>query len=79
MGKVALQAGIHHIDTAQGYNNESQTGEVIASGIIPREKMYITSKCEPIPLFFYCIDGWLTRDHFSIPGGWCDRQGTCQG
>lgn len=46
MGKVALAAGIRHIDTAQGYNNEAETQEAIAHGGVPTEQVYITSKCE---------------------------------
>jgi diketogulonate reductase-like aldo/keto reductase len=45
MGKLALAAGIRHIDTAQGYNNETETGAVVAEKIAPREQVWITSKC----------------------------------
>lgn len=45
MGKVALAAGIRHIDTAQGYNNEAETQEAIMQGGVPTEEVYITSKC----------------------------------
>jgi len=44
MGKVALAAGIRHIDTAQGYNNEAETQEAITQGGVPTEEVYITSK-----------------------------------
>jgi diketogulonate reductase-like aldo/keto reductase len=43
-GKVALEAGIRHIDTAQLYENEEQTGVAIAQSGVSREGVYVTSK-----------------------------------
>ena len=40
----ALEAGYRHIDTAQAYGNEAGVGRAIASGGVPREELYITTK-----------------------------------
>lgn len=44
-GKLALESGILHIDTAQNYNNEKETGEAIKASSVSREDVYVTSKC----------------------------------
>ncbi|EAU87515.1 conjugated polyketone reductase C1 [Coprinopsis cinerea okayama7 len=46
-GKIALEAGIRHIDTAQLYENEKETGIAIETSKIPREEVYVTSKLSP--------------------------------
>lgn len=43
-GKLALEAGIRHIDTAQLYENEEETGAAISKSSVPREEVYVTSK-----------------------------------
>jgi len=43
--RAALEAGYTHIDTAEGYMNESEIGEVIAE--YDREKLFLTSKVLP--------------------------------
>ncbi|KAF9477115.1 conjugated polyketone reductase C1 [Pholiota conissans] len=48
-GKLALENGIHHLDTAQNYNNEQETGEAIRQSSIPREEVYVTSKLSGLP------------------------------
>ena len=40
----ALQAGYRHIDTAQMYGNEQETGVAIAASGIPRDELFVTSK-----------------------------------
>ncbi|WP_139982364.1 aldo/keto reductase [Nocardioides litoris] len=40
----AFEAGYRHIDTAQMYGNEQETGVAIASSGIPRDELFITSK-----------------------------------
>ncbi|KAH3932493.1 hypothetical protein HBI56_040930 [Parastagonospora nodorum] len=40
----ALEAGYRHIDTAQYYANESDVGNAIKQGKVPREEVYITTK-----------------------------------
>ena len=40
----ALEAGYIHIDTAALYANESEVGKIVKSGILPREKVFVTSK-----------------------------------
>jgi len=44
MGAVALKAGILHIDTAQSYGTESETGKAIQAAGIPREDVWVTTK-----------------------------------
>ncbi|MES2171179.1 MAG: aldo/keto reductase [Actinomycetota bacterium] len=43
----ALEAGYRHIDTAAGYNNETEVGAAIADSGIPREELFITTKQRP--------------------------------
>jgi 2,5-diketo-D-gluconate reductase A len=40
----ALAAGYRHIDTAQMYGNEQETGVAIAESGIPRDELFVTSK-----------------------------------
>lgn len=40
----AFEAGYRHIDTAQMYGNEQETGVAIAAAGIPRDELYVTSK-----------------------------------
>lgn len=41
----ALEAGYRHIDTAAIYGNEEGVGRAIAASGIPRDELYITTKC----------------------------------
>jgi diketogulonate reductase-like aldo/keto reductase len=43
----ALKIGYRHIDTAQGYANESQVGEGLRASGVPREDVFITTKIRP--------------------------------
>ena len=40
----ALEVGYRHIDTAQMYQNEQETGVAIAASSIPRDELFVTSK-----------------------------------
>jgi 2,5-diketo-D-gluconate reductase A len=42
---TALEVGYRHIDTAQMYGNEAEVGEAIAKSGIPRDQLWITTKC----------------------------------
>ncbi|PFH46332.1 hypothetical protein AMATHDRAFT_70123 [Amanita thiersii Skay4041] len=48
-GRLALEAGIRHIDTAQVYKTESETGQCIVDAGVNRDEMYITSKLSKLP------------------------------
>ncbi|KAI6044662.1 NADP-dependent oxidoreductase domain-containing protein [Pisolithus marmoratus] len=41
----ALQAGYRHVDSAQAYKNEGAVGEAVRDSGIPREELFITTKC----------------------------------
>jgi len=41
---TALEVGLRHIDTAQGYRNEAEVGEAIANSGLARDEVYVTSK-----------------------------------
>lgn len=43
-GKLALSCGIRHLDTAQGYNNEKESGECITAAGLKPSDLYVTSK-----------------------------------
>ncbi|GAA5829088.1 hypothetical protein JCM3766R1_003930 [Sporobolomyces carnicolor] len=47
-GKIALNAGLRHVDTAQGYENEKETGECIAASGITRKDIYLTTKISTV-------------------------------
>ena len=42
---TALDVGYRHIDTAQMYGNEAEVGEAVAKSDIPRDQLWITTKC----------------------------------
>src|ERR1700678_3572821 len=41
----ALDAGYRHIDTAAAYKNEGAVGQAIHASGIPREEIFVTTKC----------------------------------
>jgi 2,5-diketo-D-gluconate reductase A len=41
---TALQAGYRHIDTAQGYGNEKETGDAVSKSGLDRADVFITTK-----------------------------------
>lgn len=41
----ALEVGYRHIDTATIYGNEAAVGEAIAASAIPRDELFVTTKC----------------------------------
>lgn len=43
----ALRRGYAHIDTAQGYRNEAEVGEGIASAGVARDRIFVTTKVMP--------------------------------
>ena len=43
--QTALEVGYRHIDTAQMYGNEAEVGEAIANSGIPRDELFVTTKC----------------------------------
>ena len=44
---AALKIGYRHVDTAQGYQNESEVGAGMADAGVPRERIFITTKVRP--------------------------------
>lgn len=43
----ALEAGYRHIDTAEGYGNETEIGRALASSDVPRDDIFLTTKVSP--------------------------------
>lgn len=43
----AIEVGYRHIDTAEGYGNESYVGEAIHSSSVPRDELFIATKVSP--------------------------------
>ena len=41
----ALMAGYRHIDTAAAYRNEAAVGQAVKASALPREEVFITTKC----------------------------------
>ena len=50
-GRLALESGIRHIDTAQVYYYEKETGESIQKSSLNRDEVYVTSKRESTRCF----------------------------
>ncbi|MGY5765810.1 aldo/keto reductase [Brachybacterium sp. DNPG3] len=42
---TALEAGYRHIDTARGYRNEEGVGRALRAAGLPRDEVFVTSKC----------------------------------
>lgn len=42
--RLALEAGFRHIDTAQGYENETEVGQGISDSGVARQKIFVTTK-----------------------------------
>ncbi|WP_458187915.1 aldo/keto reductase [Haladaptatus sp. NG-WS-4] len=45
--RTALEMGYRHIDTAEGYDNESAVGNAIAESDVPREDIFVATKVSP--------------------------------
>jgi 2,5-diketo-D-gluconate reductase A len=44
---AALEAGYRHLDTATVYGNEAQVGQALAESGVPRDDVFVTTKCPP--------------------------------
>jgi 2,5-diketo-D-gluconate reductase A len=44
---VALEAGYRHLDTATVYGNEGEVGRGLADSGVPRDDVFVTTKCPP--------------------------------
>src|SRR6478672_2856614 len=42
---AALEAGYRHVDTAAAYRNERAVGEAVRASGVPREGVFVTTKC----------------------------------
>lgn len=47
MVERALETGVRHIDTAQGYGNEAEVGEALAASGVARDEVFLTTKVWP--------------------------------
>lgn len=47
LGVSALKAGINHIDTAQGYGTEKETGDAVKAAGVNRSDVWVTTKVSP--------------------------------
>jgi 2,5-diketo-D-gluconate reductase A len=45
--RSALEIGYRHIDTATGYQNESEVGAALKESGVAREDVFVTTKCPP--------------------------------
>lgn len=46
---MAIKAGYTHLDGADGYSNEAELGQAIREAGVPREKLYVVTKCSKVP------------------------------
>src|SRR5512141_2847104 len=44
---AALEAGYRHLDTATVYGNEGEVGKALAESGVPRDEVFVTTKCPP--------------------------------
>ena len=61
-GQIALESGIRHIDTAQLYLNETETGLAIEKAGLPKQEVYVTTKSE---LFLGCVYNSNRNTHYT--------------
>lgn len=45
--EAALEAGYRHVDTATIYENEREVGRALDNSGLPREEVFVTTKCPP--------------------------------
>jgi 2,5-diketo-D-gluconate reductase A len=45
--RAALEIGYRHIDTATGYRNEAEVGAALRDSGVPRDQVFVTTKCPP--------------------------------
>jgi 2,5-diketo-D-gluconate reductase B len=45
--RMAIDLGVHHIDTAQMYGNEADVGRAIRDCGVPRHELYVVTKVDP--------------------------------
>ncbi|MFB9806601.1 aldo/keto reductase [Haladaptatus pallidirubidus] len=50
--KTAIETGYRHIDTAEGYDNESAVGDAIAESDVSRDELFVATKVSPENLDF---------------------------
>lgn len=63
---TAIKAGYRHLDGADGYGNEAELGEAIRQAGVPREELYVVTKCSAVPKdpavpISTCLDASLAR------------------
>jgi 2,5-diketo-D-gluconate reductase A len=44
---AALESGYRHLDTATVYGNEGEVGRALADSGVPRDEVFLTTKCPP--------------------------------
>jgi diketogulonate reductase-like aldo/keto reductase len=44
---AALEAGYRHLDTATVYGNEGEVGRALSESGVPRDEVFVTTKCPP--------------------------------
>src|ERR687894_3198909 len=44
---AALDTGYRHLDTATIYGNEAEVGRALAGSGVPRDEVFLTTKCPP--------------------------------
>src|SRR5215470_10460812 len=44
---TALETGYRHLDTALVYGNEGEVGRALADSGVPRDEVFLTTKCPP--------------------------------
>jgi 2,5-diketo-D-gluconate reductase A len=45
--RTALDVGYRHLDTATVYRNEEEVGRALADSGVPRDEVFVTTKCPP--------------------------------
>lgn len=53
--EAALNCGYRHVDTAEGYDNESAVGEGIAAADVDREAVFVATKLSPDNLGYEAV------------------------
>ena len=68
---AALEAGYRHLDTATVYGNEREVGLALADSGVPRDDVFVTTKCPPnragreLDTLRQSLE-WLRTDHVDL-------------
>eukprot|EP00438_Fugacium_kawagutii_P009122 Skav231778 [mRNA] locus=scaffold3283:100773:103058:+ [translate_table: standard] len=67
--RAALEAGVRHIDTAEGYGNARSITQAVQDSRVPREQIFVATKLSSTGLDEAAAYQILAKELESLPGG----------